>query len=744
MTVSKTFLIALFAILAYGAGSPIPAASGRSDGPYLVETKDLAVELSADGRITGLVIKKDGSRRAVTGETRLAGCAVQGPIAARTIKDGAVEFEKTLTDARGNTGRLIERFTPLSDSVRWEIEIRGAGKPWSAAIETALRFPEPWTRRFWSPWGDSRQGRFLKTDVTENKALGILPDAPVGDWGDPLVPMPFTEARLWFGAPAFTYDDPGLAFIPFRPDLFGIPLATVIEPENDLGISLVLSPADPYLDMTLTTSAAGGIAFARFHHRIQDKAALKFAADLVLHEGDWRGGLRWMAARYPEYFDPAAAVADELAGTGAYSAFEGPLDAAKMKKMAFRTNWKASWDFPYMGVFLPPVKPGESWTRFGGGPTSIAGIRDYCRRMREQGFFVLNYFNVTEFGAKILWPPPAPQPLSEADQWKDANTFLYGKMREAILYVPARVKPESLKIYPKTRLDGPYYTWEGGIILDAGEPVYRDFLLDQARRHVEAFPESSGICIDRMDWLRMYNEQRDDGASWFEDKPVRSLNNSWRDLMSKLAPIMHQAGKAIFVNNHTKRIDLLRGTDGFFDEFTYRGVPLNLTALLGIRKSVLGWTDSAEDLRADPDAFFHKYLYLGVYPMAPYPDNDHSLEAGGWVERVYLDYGPLLDAMRGKKWVLAPHACSVDNGGAKANVFQVPAGYAVPVVFGGKKKSVRVVLRGLDGMGINADCLALHPGRENGVPVTLTKRGADLILDVPLVRGCAMVRIRRR
>ena len=742
----------LFSLLAVSApetilSGGIPRQDRNRTAPisrFVVDAPGFAVELTADGRIAGLVLKKGGSHRAVFGETRLAGCTVQGPVAARVLPEGGVEFEKTLADAQGNSCRLIERFIPRPDSVRWEIEIRGAGAPWSTAIETSLRYPEPWRRLFWSPWGDSRQGRFLKTDVTENKARGILPDAPVGDWADPLVPMPFTEARLWFGAPAFTYDNPGLAYIPFQPDLFGIPLATVIEPESDLGLSLVLSPADPYLDMTLTTSAAGDIAFSRVRHRIQDKAALTFAADIVVHEGDWRGGLRWMAGRYPEYFDPSVPVADELAGTGAYSAFEGRLDEAKMKKMAFRTNWKASWDFPYMGVFLPPVGQGESWTRFGGGSTSIAGIRDYCRRMREQGFFVLNYFNVTEFGAKILWPPPAPRPLSEADQWKDANTFLYGKMRDAILHVPSRVRPESLKIYPKTRLDGPYYTWEGGIILDAGEPVYRDFLLDQARRHVEAFPESSGICIDRMDWLRMYNEQRDDGASWFEDRPVRSLNNSWRDLMSRLAPIMHGAGKAIFVNNHTKRIDLLRGTDGFFDEFTYRGVPLNLTALMGVHKTVLGWTDSAEDLRADPDAFFHKYLYLGVYPMAPYPDNDHSLVAGGWVEQAYLDYGPLLDAMRGKKWVLAPHACVVESGEAKANVFQVPGGYAVPVVFGGKKKSVRVILHGLEGLGTNAECSVIHPGLEKSVPVSLTKRGTHLILDVPLVRGCAMVRIRRR
>jgi hypothetical protein len=69
--------------------------------------------------------------------------------------------------------------------------------------------------------------------------------------------------------------------------------------------------------------------------------------------------------------------------------------------------------------------------------------------------------------------------------------------------------------------------------------------------------------------------------------------------------------------------------------------------------------------------------------MAPFPGNDHSLLPGEWAERQYLDYGPMLDLLRGEKWVLLPHAVKVIRGGAKANIFQVPGGYAVPVTFDG-------------------------------------------------------------
>jgi hypothetical protein len=711
-------------------------------------THGLTIQLTKEGLISGAVFGRDGVLRAITGGTRLAGCSVQGAVVRPTKQRGVLEFERELADARGHRCRLLERFSSTPTSVRWEAEITGLGEPWSTPIETWLSLADPAQVKFWSPWGDPRQGILAQTARPDLEALGVLPAAEVGDWADPLVAMPFTDARLSFGATPFTYSDPDLAFIPFRPDLFAIPLATIIETGEDAGLSLVLSPEDPYLDMMLTTTAGGGIVFSRVNHRIQAGKPVRFAADLVAHEGDWRGGLRWLVDRYPEYFDPELAAADNMAGTGAYSSYEGELDTARMKGMAFRVNWKASWDFPYMGMFLPPVGPGEEWLRFGGGRTSIARIRDYCRKMRNHGFYVLNYFNVTEFGAKVAWPPPPRKSTDEAGLWRDGNDFLYGRLADAILYVPPRTDLSGQKHYGQTKVDGPYYTWEGGIVLDAGEPVYRDFLLDQARRHIEEIPESFGICIDRMDWLRMYNERRDDGASWFGGQPVRSLFNSWRDLMSRLGPLVHGAGKVIFVNNHTKRVDLLRYADGFFDEFTYRGVPLNLTALLGIRKTVLGWTESAGDLEPDPDAFFQRYLYMGVYPMAPYPGNDHSLEPGAAVERYYLDYGPLLDAMRGKKWVLASHAVDVEDEAAikpKANLFRVPGGFAIPVVFGGKRQSVTVVLRGLAGIGPETACRAIHPGSVTPVPVTIARRGnGEVVLNVPVIRGCAMVRIDAR
>ena len=109
----------------------------------------------------------------------------------------------------------------------------------------------------------------------------------------------------------------------------------------------------------------------------------------------------------------------------------------------------------------------------------------------------------------------------------------------------------------------------------------------------------------------------------------------------------------------------------------------------------------------------------GVYPMAPFPANDHSLQPGAWVDKQYLDYGPLLAPLKGKQWVLEPHCVEVKNQEAKVNLFEVPGGWVVPVTFGPPRGNVTVTLRRVPGLKATLKAFAVYPGGGAHVPVAL-------------------------
>ena len=360
--------------------------------------------------------------------------------------------------------------------------------------------------------------------------------------------------------------------------------------------------------------------------------------------------------------------------------------------------------------------------------------------MKGYGFYVLNYFNITEFGTKVKFPAPA-RSTQPGEEWKNCNDFLYKNLNDAILFVPLEMNEKAF-IYSNTKRGGPYYTWEDAVVMDCGNPEYSDFLLAQAKRHIDKIPDSFGFCIDRMDWLRMFNERRNDGVSWFANKAVSSMVVSWQQFMEKLGPLVHKANKVIFINNHTKRIDLLKHTDGFFDEFTYSESPLNLTAFTAIKKPFSGWTAEVADLKKDgPDNFFQKYLYMGAFPMCPFPGNDHSIRPDEWADQQYLDYGILMKMMQGREWVLSDNPVTIEAGAAKANVFNVPDGYIVPVVFG--ESNEVIVSLSLPGINANWKVAVQYPAEKEPAILTGGKmEKGRLVLHVPLKRGCGLLKLR--
>jgi len=704
----------------------------------------MVVRLSDAGVIEAVTVNGKVIEGLFRAGTLLDDCTVT-VVASKQDKKG-YRFVKSARHVKtGNECTITEYLYPAGTSIRWEIEIVGKGNPWSTPIVTGIEYPANEKTRYWTAWGRPQ----IAAEQVSALGLKLMQDTS-NHWIDPLAAIPLANSLYYYGAPYETYENPELIFCPadfphmrkkYNGALISIPMVALVETDAAYGISVVLSPEDYTQDMTLETSANGVIAFRRIYHRIASTNPIRFSLDLVPHRPDWRPGLDWMSRRYPKYFEPARPIEKEMYGTGAYSNHDVAFDAQKMKAMTFSVNWKASFDFPYMGMFLPPVDTKTTWTSFAKQPTSIAQMQAYAKKMKDLGFFVLNYFNVTEFGTAVVYPPPAKS-TKEGEEWKDCNDFMFSRFPQAVLMVPEGMNLEGVdKISPRMKHGLPYFSWYDCVAMDPGNKEYQDFLIEQAQRHIDMIPASHGFCIDRMDWLRLFNERTDDGRSWFADKPAGSLVLSWQRFMERLGPLVHAARKVIFVNNHTKRLDLLKHTDGFFDEFTYEESPLNLTAFTAIRKPFSGWTSKIENVQKEgADNFFQKYLYMGAFPMCPFPGNDHSIGPDPWVDQQYLDYGPLMRMMQGREWVLEANPVSVDGDEARANVFKVSDGYVIPIVFG-KKDSVTVRVT-LPRPIVNPGILVQYPGEKSASVLGGLKRvGGKLLLPVTLKRGCAMVKI---
>ena len=726
----------LTAVLMVCACMPLPVRA--TDNPFTLKSKNIVVSLGQDGKLRATVFDAGGHQKKVIAFTEIQSFVSVKNSRWQSPDKKTCRLQQDLySDSLKTHCTVVETFQSTATGIRWQASVTGGGEDFSANIQTVIQYPVSADTRFWTSWGQPSYDSTSADPALVNRLYPYKNKSPHTGWMDPLIPMPFTNTRFYYGAPPFDYADVKDGFIPFQGNLFSIPFATVMDAAPDRGLSIFLSPADSIVNLSMETTAKGSIRFSRQFNRISKHRQTRFSLDLTVHAPDWRAALQSFAQEYPSYCEPVLASAAKLGGTAAYSNFFDDFDAAKMKRMAFTVNWQASFDFPYMGMFLPPLSSDRAWRRFGGGTMTIRRMDDYARRMKEKGFAVLSYFNVTEFGSAMVFPDRSA-PVASSDIWKEPGQFLAKHFPAAMLIAADEVDLKKL-VDSNTYHGGPYYSWKGAVAMDCGDTAYQHFLLGQAYRLVHEIPNAAGICIDRLDWLRFVNQHADDQITWFRGRPARALVSSWKALMKKMGPLMHDAGKAIFVNNHDKRIDLLDQVDGVLDEFTQATSPLNLTAFLTLYKPALGWTPGKEVIDADGgDHFFQKYLYLAVFPMCPFPGNDHALLPDSAVDQLYLDYGPLMNQLKEKRWVLRPGILEITGSDARANIFQTKSGYSIPVVYGSGRQAVVTV----NDAGIarhSWNCLVYLPGRTEARQVQAVQRGNILSVTVPLERGAAML-----
>lgn len=657
------------------------------------------VKINGSGEIASLSLG-DGSAIPVMAYTSLSRCEPVSDAKREDLGEKGIRYTRIFQDSVGNRCTVSDLYIPTSDGVLWNVEVKGLGEPWTSPIETIMRYPVTPRSLCWTGWSDCEGDK----------------------WIDPLEPRSFQDRVYSYGGDSI-----------WDMNTIALPLFTVIEKETDQGLTLLESPADTILEMKLATKADGRVSFERMNYKISKDHPIRLQMRLVTHNAEWKGGVNVMVNSYPDFFEPKNKDVFNVAGGGAYSSWEGNLDVDKLKKMSFSFNWRAGFDFPFMGMFLPKVSdPGERWERFhqhgvkvGDGYSSVEEMESYMREMKGLGFHVLCYFNLTEVGNHIVFPPPARSARDDEDLWREPNDFVYyTDVKKALVKLDGQ------------KGDGPLYSnWEGCVVVDPAEPFYKGHLLDQARRHIECLPSSSGLCIDRLDWLRSYNVKGDDGVSWKGNRPSRSLLLSWKEVMGELGALMHEHDKVIFANVLYSRIDVMEHLDAVYDEYGQLPYSLNRSALLTFKKPLVAWTVSPDNFTPSPDQYLQRYLYLGAFLTIPYPGNDHTILPDKDIESFYLDYGEMFSMLKGRRWVLSPDAFKIEKGDAKVNLFETESYFVMPVVLG-KDEKVEISLD--QALSDYADCKLMYPGGEMK-RIEPVIHGGRACFSIALERGCAQL-----
>jgi hypothetical protein len=263
------------------------AANPSSEPGYTLSTGDMRLSLGKSGDIAGIVV--GGKTWPVTGGTSLQGCKAEG--AAKMERSGdSVAFTRVFADKQGHRAAVTDTYAPNGKGgVRWTVEVKSDDAPWSCGIMSRLRCTDTKGTQFWTGWGSPD---FSGTDNLSPELTALIQagKASVSSaWSDPLIPCAFPDRAWHYGS----IDSP----IPTGSDFVELPLATLLSPKDDAGLSLVLSPEDVMLHMKLFVTATGNIRYSRTHHRLGEGKPVVFHMDLAPHEADWRGGLRFMTRR---------------------------------------------------------------------------------------------------------------------------------------------------------------------------------------------------------------------------------------------------------------------------------------------------------------------------------------------------------------------------------------------------------------------------------------------------------------
>ena len=98
------------------------------DGPFILRSKQLTIELSKQGRLTGVTFNRTGLHKPVVAYTSVESFTSTTDKVIPSADKKFIRFEHTLySDSLRQSCTLTETFSSTANSIRWEMEITGGG-----------------------------------------------------------------------------------------------------------------------------------------------------------------------------------------------------------------------------------------------------------------------------------------------------------------------------------------------------------------------------------------------------------------------------------------------------------------------------------------------------------------------------------------------------------------------------------------------------------------------------------------
>ncbi len=461
-----------------------------------------------------------------------------------------------------------------------------------------------------------------------------------------------------------------------------LPLVTLYHPKDDYGISICHSMGGPkpqvqYFFARPRKDMSCVIKYAFL--RLAAKSPACVDLSLAYHAGDWRCGLKYIKDKRPEYF--------QVEGAGIYrsegamlcsSILHADKEIKSWKKDGFRWQEIHSYVYPKSHFCVPEESPWDDITQ------TAVNIRNLTLRG-------LSGISLFDFNHVLLNKPPAPR--RSYKKIRDYIRLLHKNGVASFLYVnPCLAIIEYAEEFADSiarKEDGhPFAGYYLGYTMNP-DPKFSwgKNIIKQVKRLLDIFPEADGIFFDELHY-RNFDFAHSDGVTMIHNRPCYCLGLGVEKLAEEVCGIVHQKGKAVWANGPTS-LEVVKHVDGFMAEGAHWGW-LGSVQYLGLAKLLVA-LQQVRDPR-DHERTLKHCLIAGSQPSVPWrlegekgivgesketrkvvPDTRKEINT------LFSRYQPLLEQIKGREWVLEPHALHLPRG-LKGNIFKIGDKYAVTAV----------------------------------------------------------------